>query len=394
MKKLTADWIYPVTSAPLKNAILVIDDDGKILGIEQSTDIGSADVQYYPGAIIPGLINAHCHLELSHLAGVSPTGTGLITFLLRVVHHRAQDPQQISDAIDSYDRQMWESGIQAVGDICNTLDTSPRKAHSKIRYHNFIEMFDLWQEDQTEAHFQNYRQVFEEMYLKIHDKKSAVPHAPYSVSPLLFSKINQLNASLNDISISIHNQETSAENQFIRDATGPFVDFYRQLGIQSHTQKPYGKNSINYALEQMNPAQNILLVHNTLSREEDICFAQKWSDQIYWVSCPNANLYIENRLPDYRLFTEAGAKICLGTDSMTSNWQLSIWEEMKTIKKYQSGIPEEELLRWATINGARALGFESDLGSLEVHKKPGILIAPADQNGIQLKSDLGIKRII
>jgi cytosine/adenosine deaminase-related metal-dependent hydrolase len=100
---------------------------------------------------------------------------------------------------------------------------------------------------------------------------------------------------------------------------------------------------------------------------------QAWNNQVFWASCPNANLYIENSLPDYSVFLDTNAKVTLGTDSLTSNWQLSIWEEIKTIQKYASYAPLETIIRWATINGAQALGYEDRLGSIEVGKTPGLV---------------------
>ena len=122
----------------------------------------------------------------------------------------------------------------------------------------------------------------------------------------------------------------------------------------------------------MNPNCRSLFVHNTLTTADDIKAAQAWSDHVYWATCPNANLYIENRLPNYQVFLDTKARMTIGTDSLTSNWQLSVLEEMKTISRYQSYVPFETLLRWATLNGAQALGFEKDLGSLEVGKTPGL----------------------
>ena len=135
-----------------------------------------------------------------------------------------------------------------------------------------------------------------------------------------------------------------------------------------------GRSAIHYALEQMDAACPALFVHNTLTQADDIAAAQAWNPQIYWATCPNANLYIENRLPNYRLFVEAGARMTVGTDSLTSNWQLSILEELKTLHRYQSWLPFELLLRWATRNGAEALGFADSLGTLSVGKKPGVLL--------------------
>ena len=114
---------------------------------------------------------------------------------------------------------------------------------------------------------------------------------------------------------------------------------------------------------------------------DDISTAHEWSDKVYWATCANANLYIENRLPNYQLFLDGNAKMTIGTDSLTSNWQLSVLDEMKTISKYQSYVSFETLLRWATLNGAEALGYEKDLGSLEVGKTPGL-------NLLNLEDDL------
>jgi cytosine/adenosine deaminase-related metal-dependent hydrolase len=116
------------------------------------------------------------------------------------------------------------------------------------------------------------------------------------------------------------------------------------------------------------------MVHNTFTDKNDILASNRYTGEIFWATCPNANLYIENRLPDYRNFLDTNACVTIGTDSLTSNWQLSVLEELKTIKKYQSYIPTTSLLQWATINGAKALGLSSILGTLEIGKAPGILL--------------------
>jgi len=131
----------------------------------------------------------------------------------------------------------------------------------------------------------------------------------------------------------------------------------------------------------MDPRQKTLLVHNTMTTSKDINDANDWSDQIYWSTCPNANLYIENRLPDYKIFLEKNCRMTIGTDSLSSNWQLSVWEEMKTIQKYKSYIPFDILLMWATLNGAKALGYEDRLGTIEVGKNPGLLHINVQYNG-------------
>ena len=136
-----------------------------------------------------------------------------------------------------------------------------------------------------------------------------------------------------------------------------------------------------------------LFVHNTLTTPADIEAAQRWNDHTYWATCPNANLYIENRLPHYRHFIDTGARVTIGTDSLTSNWQLSVLEEMKTIARFQSYVSFETLLRWATLNGAEALGFEAELGSIEVGKKPGLNLLNLEKDR-KLRRETEVRRLV
>ena len=166
-----------------------------------------------------------------------------------------------------------------------------------------------------------------------------------------------------------------SQNQLFLEKQGAFLDFYGGFNIPLDDFTATGKTAIHYALEHMDPRCRHLFVHNTLSTPEDIAAAHAWGKNgIYWATCANANLYIENRLPNYQYFLDADAKMTIGTDSLTSNWQLSVLEELKTISKYQSYIPFATLLKWATLNGAEALQFDDELGSIEVGKKPGLLL--------------------
>jgi cytosine/adenosine deaminase-related metal-dependent hydrolase len=378
MEFFSADFILPISTDPIPNGVVAI-EDGVIIEIGTAEKFASSDIQRYKGVIMPGFVNAHCHLELSHMAGKTQTGTTLIPFISDVVKHREFEIEVILDAIQKHDSAMHQSGIQAVGDISNKIDTAATKDSSKIAYYTFVEMFDFMQANLTEPTIANYRAVFKDQSDKGLNKKSFVPHAPYSVSRQLFDFINRANPE--NAAISIHNQETLAENQLFEAEEGDFYPFYRGFGFNLEDFQAIGKGSIYYALQEMQPKHRNLFVHNTLSSEKDIQAAHRWSDNVYWVSCPNANLYIENRLPNYKNFINQGAKMCIGTDSIMSNWQLSVWEEVKTIKKYQSYVPIHDLLKWATINGAESLGYDKQMGSLEPGKSPGLVNIPINWQG-------------
>lgn len=391
IKKITADRIYTGTSGPLHHKVITVDQEGTILQIDDLSNHDASSVQHFSGAIVPGFINTHCHLELSHMKGRANTGTGLVPFLKTVVNFRDISMEEILDAIDQADAEMWNGGVMAVGDISNKADTAARKNQSKIQYYTFVEFFDFLQEEGAENWFNNFKPAYDQQSDSNGNRKSAVPHAPYTVSRNLFQKINALNAPGN--TVSIHNQETPGENALFLNKTGSFLDFYEGFGFPLDQFTPNGKPSIYYALENMDPNCRTLFVHNTESTPEDIRAAQAWSNNIYWATCPNANLYIENRLPNYQYFLDTEAKVTIGTDSLTSNWQLSILEEMKTIARFQSYVPFQTLLRWATINGAEALGFDDQLGSIEVGKKPGLLLLNLGEEE-QLGYDTKVQRIV
>ncbi|MEM9836432.1 MAG: amidohydrolase family protein [Bacteroidota bacterium] len=390
MPYFSADYVFPIAQAPIKDGVVQVNEAGEIIAIGKAADFTGASAPRAAGSIIiPGFVNTHCHLELSHLIGKVDTGTTLLPFLVGVVSLREVEQSVIDAAIAANDAYMWAQGIQAVGDICNKIDTATLKSKSPIRYYSFVEMFDFWSEAMTENTYAQYLPVYEQQSRAKGNKVSAVPHAPYSVSPGLFQMINALNG--NELqTISIHNQETPHEQALFQDGGGDFPTVFGGFGID-YKVPSIGKGSIHYAMRHMDPNQRSLFVHNTLTAGEDIAVAHAWSSHVFWASCPNANLYIENRLPNYQTFMEQNAKVCLGTDSLTSNWQLSILEEMKTIQRYQSFISLETLLQWATLNGAEALGMADELGSIEVGKKPGLNVLQVDSSGL-LHSD--VQRII
>lgn len=383
--KYQADYLFDGYKI-IENGFVELDGE-KVINVGQAQSKSSDQLT---GLIMPGFINTHCHLELSHLKNKVNTGTGLLPFLKSVVSLRDFDQNIIDKAIADQDEYMWSNGIQAVGDISNKADTAPVKSKSKIQYYTFVEMFDLLQAAFTDNSYVQYKEVYDLFDNLNGNRKAAVPHAPYTVTSDLFDRINKLN--VDPVTVSIHNQETIHENDYFMSKKGGFSDFFKSLGINDSEFKPTGTRSLNYALQYMDATQKTLFVHNTTTNPEDIENAVNWNKSVYWATCPNANLYIENSLPDYSSFLEAGSKMTIGTDSLSSNWQLSILEEIKTIKKYNSWIPIETLLKWSTINGAEALSFEDALGSFEQGKSPGvILLENFEREDI---SDALVKRLV
>jgi len=351
--------------------VLVLSADGTVQDIMHESEAGS-DIRQLNGILSPGFINTHCHLELSHMGGAIPEGTGLPAFLTSVMEKRGQQDGAAQEAaMQQAANAMWESGVSAIGDICNGTASLAFKKDSRLYYHSFIESMGFvpgFARQRYDYSMDVLRQ-FRELNGPMHSC-SIVPHAPYSVSEALFSL---LSATPDNTPVSIHNQECAAENALYQDKTGDFLDFYKHFNMDASAFQPTGTNSLPAWLPMFKHLP-IILVHNTYTTEQDIAFTKAQAPNAYWCLCPQANLYIEQRLPDIALLRSQGCTITLGTDSLASNHQLSIWQEIQTIRKHYSNIALEEILQWATLNGATALGIEARYGSFGKGKQPGVVL--------------------
>jgi aminodeoxyfutalosine deaminase len=337
--------------------VLVRDSRSGEVSIMPAAEAGE-DIQYVPGLIRPGFVNAHCHLELSHMKGVIPKHTGLVSFLKAVVSNRSIPESAINGAIQKALEEMKADGIVAMGDISNTAITVPHKRSSGMHFQNFIEVLSF-SEANTPARLAHYQQVLDQFIQEDLHHSNLTPHAPYSVSATAFEHISL--ATANKI-ISVHNQETQAEDELFRSGGGDFLQLFEQFGFNGSPFAVTGLSSLRSYLPHFNHGQTIILVHNTYTTREDIDWAMdlaaKRGLKLYCCVCPNANLYIENRLPDLEMLRESGIPIVIGTDSYSSNDQLTISSELAVIHQHFPDIAKEEIYRWATFNGATALGIE------------------------------------
>lgn len=344
--------------------------------IEAITDVrGLEELQHFEGVLCPGFVNTHCHLELSHLKGNIPQGTGLIPFLQQIPFLRTgftdEDKRRAREA--AYE-ELKGNGVVAVGDICNTTDTLDLRERDILHVHSFVECIGFTAAVADRA-FESMRMVCETLRsartgLDKLSRASVVPHAPYSVSEALFRLIDQYEAGA---IVSIHNQESEDENEYYRSKQGRVRDLLNTFGIDDTEFAASGKPSLQTYMEWLSPTHPLILVHNTASTEEDFQAAGGRFTNLYWCLCPNANLYIEGRLPDVHTLRRSGARICIGTDSLASNHHLSVFAELQTLHQHFPALEWETLLRWGSWNGARALQMEEVVGSIEPGKRPGVV---------------------
>lgn len=390
IRHISADYIIPVYGEPLKNGIVSYDDYGEIINLydNQGGRIVTEPVEHFKGIIVPGFINSHCHLELSHMVGRLAPGQGLISFLSSVIGQRSADENDILDAMKKADMDMRDNGIVAVADISNNLLSKIIKQESPIHYHTFVEFLGF--DPGTAASI--YQKAIELLRNFSPLPASLAPHAAYSVSKDLL-KLFQKNIEGHSELTTMHNQESEDENELYRYKTGKFLDFYKNLNLNIDSFKPQARNSIQSIIPLFSSRQRILLVHNTYTSLKDVYFASRFNRDIHWCFCPKANLYIEGRLPKIEMFQYHDFNITIGTDSLASNDKLCILSELKVIKEHFPSLPFKEIVRWATINGARFLGIDHQYGSIEQGKMPGLNLI-TNTRGLELTADSEVRKIV
>jgi len=365
---ITADKIHDGKKFLKENTALEIADDGTIIALYENY---KGESQHYEGIVCPGFVNAHCHLELSHLKGIIPKYTGLVSFLLQVIQKRTgfSEEEKTSARVNAYEN-LWQKGVSAVGDISNTGDCIDIRNVGKMHIHTFVEALgfnDAFAEKSFEYALKTYKVYAQQK--ESFCSQSITPHAPYSVSRKLFELIS---AFKERSVLSVHNQECEAENQFYKDKTGRVNELLKGLNIDAGNFTASGKTSLQTYAHWLAPSHPVIFVHNTFTSKDDIRYAMNRFSNAFFCLCPNANLYIENTLPDVRLFIETNATVCVGTDSLSSNDQLCIYSELKTLYEHFK-IDWETLLLWACFNGAKALQLQDKAGSFEIGMKPGIV---------------------
>ena len=352
-----------------KNPLITVDRaTGEIVSIEQfGSDIDRmAGVEFYSGILCRGFVNAHCHSELSYLKGAIPQHGGYAAFASAMAAVRNNfTPEERLAALRDADAQMWAEGIDAVADIVNDNSSFAVKSSSKIKYHSFAEVFGL-----KKSNIEQCRA------LTCNPDTTLTPHSIYSVQDSDFTAV----CNDGNYPLSIHFKESEGEELLFR-GKGSLAEWYSTVGFECDFLH-YG-SAAHRIVESIPATRSVMLVHNSFVTQEDIeLIMSHFTAPIYWVLCPRSNRYISGNITDtVHLLRKNGLNICIGTDSLASNTSLSIIEELKCF----ADIPLEELLHWATDNGAAALG---------VAQKGLINICGADLSAMRITPETEVKRVL
>ena len=382
MKRYAARFLYPLTDPePVENGFVEFDDHGQVLRTGRCADPAS-ELCFFDGALVPGFVNAHCHVELSSMKGLFRKGTGMAGFIdqinaLRDTKTAEEKHRDLREAMDL----MWARGVSAMADISNGADSFAVKAGHPMYTRTFLEVFGTEPEDcpAVMAGVLALQREAEAFGLDA----APTPHACYTMSPALVTAASA--AGLEAGFLSFHSEETEEEEEMLKYGRGPMWDNRKTAGMS--VPPVTGKSSLLYFIDRLKVARpapydaHILLVHEVCMDQEGIDAVKAAMRHPYIALCPLSNLFIHNALPPVDLMRRNGLKLCVGTDSLSSNDDLDIVAELFCLQAHFPEIPTGELLTWACRNGAEFLA-RPELGALEAGRKPGlVLIDNLDEKG-------------
>ena len=348
----------------LQHHVVEIDEQGFVLSVRKRS--AQETVEELPGYLFPGLVNAHCHLELSHLAGQIEPGQGMSPFIREVFRLRnAFSEDQQLRAISQAIKRLPVSGTVAVGDICNTdVTVGPKKDMSDVYFHNFLELpgLDPSRAEQVWHHGERLQQSFGEL------PHSFTPHAPYSMSLPLLKRVYEHTRHA-----SVHLLESRDEVELFVMREGFLADTFHDFGIVFPAFPDL--HPIDYITRNLDPQTRIIWVHNTLISQTDISSLIRKAPDSYFCLCPLSNQFLHKRSPDLSQFHAVKHRVCLGTDSLASNRDIDLWKEVQEILTLADPPDFHTAVSWATTNGANALGIGNRFGKFRPGLRPGLLWA-------------------
>ena len=380
MKRIAARFVYTLDgSEPVRNGYVEYDEaDGTVIAVGQCA--GDEDV--LPGALVPGFVNAHCHVELSHLHKKFRKGTGMAGFIDQINELRDWAGNDVkARLVQEWMDKMWKDGVSAMADISNDESSFEVKKSHPMYTRTFLEVFG------SEPHMcEGVMKDVTALNALADDAgidAAPTPHSCYTMSPELLSA--SAAAGLERGFISYHSQESQEEEDLLLTGSGAMYENRKRSGMS--TPPVTGESSLKYFIQRLAAArpapydEHILLVHNVCLSQDDIDAAKAVMNNVYWAVCPLSNIFIHNALPPIPLMRENGLKVVVGTDSLSSNDDLDMVKELYCLHSNFPEVPMSQMLEWACLNGAELLK-KPLLGSIAVGKKPGIvLISDIDADG-------------
>ena len=386
MTSFSADWILPISDAPLDGGVVTL-DDGRIVSVAPGKS--DADVALGRAVVLPGLVNAHTHLELSYLRARIAPAAGFLDWVRPMLAARQErssiDDAAILRAAAQAIQEARATGTALVGDVTNTLATVSALADAGMPAHVFHELIGFGGVDVDEQVASArraidavaggavaddavaYDAIAEDQDIRL----SLAPHAPYSVSPALFAAIRRdLDAHAPTVS-TVHLGESPEEVEFLKSGAGPWRTLLEDLGVWNDQWEAPQSSPVEYLAEMGLLTASMLAVHGVQFDGADLDRLRTLG--VTLVSCPRSNRYVGVGSPPLEAFYAMDVEVAFGTDSLASVDDLNMFSELAEARRIAPKVPARTLLRSATLTGAGALGFGDQFGSIEPGKRAALI---------------------
>jgi cytosine/adenosine deaminase-related metal-dependent hydrolase len=364
VRVVAAPWVLPGTdAAPLSDGALVLDGDRVVeIGPRPDIEARHGPAEMHDAVILPALVNAHLHLELSHLAGKVPGGVGLVPWIEALVAQRSRGGA-VEEGMAAGATALRQAGVAAVGDVSNGLASGRHLAREGITGTLFHEIYGFTGERAAQA-----LRLAAEVRERLGDpgpglRVAPSPHAVYS------THLATAAALLRAGPASIHLAEVPEERRFVAEAAGPFADLVLRLGLEPGELRPFARSPVDAVAAHLGP--ETLVVHAVDVDDEDLAALRRSGATV--VLCPRSNQHVSGRLPDLPRLLAAGIRLAVGTDSLASSPSLSPLEELAVLHGAYPAVPPGRLLALCW-NGA-AVGAPT-VGRLLPGSSPGVIAAP------------------
>ena len=377
-----APYILPIDTDPLLDGAVVVEQDRIVaLGPRESicsTYPSQAIVEFPQHILMPGLVNCHTHLELSALANKIPPGLAFTDWLRKVIELRSPwGEKEVKTSIRQGINRLIASGTTCVGEISNSGLSKKGLEEAGLRGIVFLEAIGFQAERAEFALAQLEARLVELSLSGGRVQVGIAPHAPYSVSPALFRQIADMVTACPDnvYKLSVHLAESREEKLFLADGSGPLRRLLEWRGSWDDTWQPPGCSAVQYLSRLQALPPKVLAVHLNYLQPEDYPLLAR--QQVQVITCPGSNAWLGHNNPHLRALRQEGINLALGSDSLASNDDLNLFKEMRILARQNSWLQFDELIQIATLGGARALGFEEQVGSLTPGKQADMIAVAA-----------------
>jgi len=373
MEVLTASWVVPVTRPPIPDGRVAV-DEGVVTWVGRQGDPGEPAAPLRdlgPGVLLPGLVNAHCHLELSHLAGRVPFAGGFVPWVEALVAARGGDGDEVvraraAEAI----RGLEGNGTVAVGDVSNSLVHLDLLGRSRLSAVVFLELL-AWDPARAQATLDWADACLADRRVSPNVQLRLAAHAPYSVSPELFAGLRARGGPW-----SLHLAESEDESLFLTAGQGAWPGFLERRGLGHVPFDPPGLSPVAYTdrLGVLHPG--LVAAHGVRVDAADAALLARHG--VHVALCPRSNRNLGVGVAPLPTLLEAGVRLCLGTDSLASAESLDLLEDAALLHRQFPAVAPATIVSMATRGGAEALGL-AELGAIEPGRRAALAFSRASR---------------